>query len=111
MADEKETTVREEQASEPGRSSQFKALSIGIALIAFALIYWLLPIEDTATHTAAQVRTGLAILALAAILWLTEAIPLAITTLLVPVVAVLTGVFNGDPKTIVPQAFAGFAHH
>ena len=111
MANEKETTVREEQASEPGRSSQFKALSIGVALIAFALIYWLLPIEDTATHTAAQVRTGLAILALAAILWLTEAIPLAITALLVPVVAVLTGVFSGDPKTIVPQAFAGFAHH
>ena len=109
MADDKETTVREEQASEPGRSRQFKALSIGVALIAFALIYWLLPIEDTATHTATEVRTGLAILALAAILWLTEAIPLAITALLVPVVAVLTGVFSGDPTATVTQAFRRFA--
>jgi di/tricarboxylate transporter len=32
----------------------------------------------------------LAILALAAILWLTEAIPLAVTALLIPVVAVLS---------------------
>jgi sodium-dependent dicarboxylate transporter 2/3/5 len=111
MGEEKETAVREEQASQPGRSNRFKMLSIGAALVAFALIYWFLPVDDTDTHTAAQVRTGLAILALAAILWLTEAIPLAITALLVPVVSVLAGVFPGEAKTIVPQAFAGFAHH
>jgi len=110
MAEEKETAVREEQAGQPGRSNRFKALSIGAALVAFALIYWLLPVEDTATHTAAQVRTGLAILTLAAILWLTEAIPLAITALLVPAIAVLTGVFSGDPAATVTKAFAGFAH-
>jgi len=109
MADEKETTVREEQASEPGRSNRFKLLSIGAALASFALIYWFLPVADTDAHTAAEVRTGLAILALAAILWLTEAIPLAITALLVPVVAVLTGVFSGDPTATVTQAFARFA--
>ena len=111
MADKQETTIREEQASPPGRSPRFKMISIGAALMAFTCIYWFLPVEDTTTHTAAQIRTGLAILALAAILWLTEAIPLPVTALLVPVVAVLTGVFRGDPKTIVPQAFAGFAHH
>ena len=111
MAEEKETTVREEQANEAGRSNRFSILSIGAALTSFFLIYLFLPVEDTDTHTAAQVRTGLAILSLAAILWLTEAIPLAITALLVPVLAVLTGVFSGDPKNIVPQAFAGFAHH
>ena len=110
MGEEKESAIREEQAGQPGRSNRFKILSIGAALIAFALIYWLLPVEDTASHTAAQVRTGLAILALAAILWLTEAIPLAITALLVPAVAVLTGVFSGDPATTVTKAFAGFAH-
>ena len=111
MGEEKETAVREEQASQPGRSNRFKMLSIGAALVAFASIYWFLPADDTDTHTATQVRTGLAILALSAILWLTEAIPLAITALLVPVISVLTGVFSGDPKTIVPQAFSGFAHH
>ncbi len=110
MGEEKETAIGEEMDSQPGRSSHFKMLSVGAALAAFALIYWLLPVEDSTTHTAAQVRTGLAILALAAILWLTEVIPLAITALLVPAVAVLTGVFSGDPAATVTKAFAGFAH-
>ena len=45
MGEEKETAIREEQAGQPGRSNRFKILSIGAALIAFALIYWLLSRE------------------------------------------------------------------
>ncbi len=111
MAEDKETTVHGEPSALPGWASRRKLVFVALALAAFVLIYWFLPVEGTGTHTAAQVRTGLAILALAATLWVTEAIPLAVTALLVPVVSVLAGVFPGDPKTIVPQAFSGFAHH
>ncbi|XLW42603.1 DASS family sodium-coupled anion symporter [Pseudaeromonas sp. ZJS20] len=42
---------------------------------------------------ATEINSGLAILVTIGLLWLTEAIPLAITALLVPVLAVLLGVF------------------
>ncbi|MEO0453067.1 MAG: DASS family sodium-coupled anion symporter [Verrucomicrobiota bacterium] len=51
-----------------------------------------------------QIRTGLAILVLAAILWFTEAIPLSVTALLVPLLASLTGVMD------VKSSFSAFAH-
>ena len=111
MAEDKETTVHGEPSALPGWASRRKLVFVALALAAFVLIYWFLPVEGTGTHTTIQIRTGLAILALAAILWVTEAIPLAVTALLVPVVSVLAGVFPGEAKTIVPQAFAGFAHH
>ncbi len=111
MGESKETTVREEQTALPGWTPRLKLIFVALALAAFVLIYWFLPVEGTEKHTTGQTRTGLAILALAAILWLTEAIPLAVTALLIPVVAVLSGVFKGDPTTVVPQAFSGFAHH
>ncbi len=111
MGEDKETIVREEQAALPGWPSRCKLVFVALALAAFVLIYWFLPVEGTKEHTTIQIRTGLAILALAAILWVTEAIPLAVTALLVPVVSVLAGVFPGEARTIVPQAFAGFAHH
>jgi len=51
-----------------------------------------------------MIRTGLAILAAIAVLWLTEALPLAATAVMVPVLAALTGVLD------VTSSFANFAH-
>lgn len=51
-----------------------------------------------------MIRIGLATLALAAILWLTEALPLALTAILVAIVSSLTGALD------VTRSFAGFAH-
>ncbi|MEN8161497.1 MAG: SLC13 family permease, partial [Myxococcota bacterium] len=51
-----------------------------------------------------RVRVGLAILLVIGTLWLSEALPLAVTALGVPLLAVLTGVLD------VRAAFASFAH-
>ncbi len=107
---EEGSPIHEKQAALPGWAPRRRLIFVAVALAAFTLIYWLAPIDAPEGKTATQVRTGLAILVLAAILWLTEAIPLAVTALLIPVVAVLSGVFAGNPATVVPQAFAGFAH-
>lgn len=63
----------------------------------FAVLLNTLPFE-------AQVNTGLSILVFVAILWLTEAIHVSITALLVPLLAVLFGVFN------TPAALANFSN-
>ncbi|WP_406667480.1 SLC13 family permease [Gallaecimonas sp. GXIMD1310] len=52
----------------------------------------------------AQVSAGLALLLLAGTLWMTEAMPVTITALLVPVLAALLGVLP------VKEALANFAH-
>ena len=63
----------------------------------FALLLNTLPFES-------QVNTGLSILVFVAVLWLTEAIHVSITALLVPLLAVLFGVFN------TPAALANFSN-
>lgn len=74
-----------------------KDISLILGLLVFFFILFFSPFDE-------GVRKGLAILSLAAILWITEAIPLSITALLIPVLGVLTGVF--DVKT----ALSYFAH-
>jgi len=79
---------------------------VGLALL-FAALHWL-PL-DIRKHAEAdldvrQVRLGLGIFACIAFLWLTEAMPLAATALLVPVLASLTGVLDVRP------ALSNFAH-
>ena len=79
---------------------------IGLVLL-FAALHWL-PL-DIRKHAEAdldvrQVRLGLGIFTCIAFLWLTEAMPLAATALLVPVLASLTGVLDVRP------ALANFAH-
>ncbi|WP_394204018.1 SLC13 family permease [Shewanella waksmanii] len=78
-------------AQQPASSSvtkQQKKLIILFADIAlFVLLYNFLPFEP-------GVNTGLSILIFAAILWLTEAIHLSITAIMIPVLAVLLGVFE-----------------
>lgn len=58
-----------------------------LAAIAGLGVWWLVP-------AAANVKLGLMILTVAAVLWLTEAIPITITALLIPVLATLTGIFE-----------------
>lgn len=73
-----------------------KTAIIGLAIsIALALIFFL-PYEE-------KVNKGLGLLALVAILWLTEAIHITITALLVPVLAIFLGLEQTKPAL---QAFA-----
>ena len=68
-------------------------LSIALA----GLIFWL-------TNQAYELRIGLSLLTLIAALWVTETFHVSITALLVPLLAVVTGIFE------VKQAFSQFAH-
>ena len=74
-----------------------KNIFLILGLISFLYFLFLSPFDE-------GVRKGLSILSLAAILWITEAIPLSITALLIPVLGVLLGVF--DVKT----GLSYFAH-
>ena len=61
-----------------------RSVIIAIALAVGFLLYGLLPYEE-------PTNKGLALLAFVAILWLTEAIHITVTALLVPVLAILLG--------------------
>lgn len=58
-----------------------------LATLAGVAVWWWLPADE-------DVRLGLMVLTIAAVLWLTEAIPITITALLIPVLATLTGLFE-----------------
>lgn len=73
-----------------------KTFVIAAAVLTAVLLYFLLPYEE-------KVNKGLAILAFVAILWLSEAIHITITALLVPVLAILFGLEQTKPAL---QAFA-----
>ncbi len=73
-----------------------RLLLLAVAL-ALALLAWQLPAQTEARH-------GLALLVLIAALWITEAIPLTFTALLVPVLGVALGL------TGTTDALSGFAH-
>lgn len=74
-----------------------KHLIILIDVIVFAVLYNSLPFDP-------KVVTGLSILVFIAILWLTEAIHVSITALLVPLLAVAFDVFD------TPKALSNFAN-
>ena len=74
-----------------------KSVFIILSVLVFLGILLFAPFDE-------GVRKGVSILSVAAILWITEAIPLSITALLIPVLGVYLGVF--DVKT----AFSYFAH-
>ncbi|OOF11070.1 Anion transporter [Salinivibrio sp. PR5] len=63
----------------------------------FFVLYYSLPFDP-------QVTTGLSLLVFIAVLWLTEAIHVSITAILVPILAVVLGVFE------TPAAMANFAN-
>ncbi|WP_394131119.1 SLC13 family permease [Shewanella maritima] len=60
---------------------------LGANIVLFALLYNFLPFEP-------GINTGLSILVFAAILWLTEAIHISVTAILIPILAVFFGVFD-----------------
>jgi len=74
-----------------------KHLIILVDILLFVALYNLLPFEP-------QVVTGLSILVFVAILWLTEAIHVSVTALLVPIMAVAFGVYD------TPAALTNFAN-
>jgi len=73
-----------------------KGLVLSLSLL-FASISFILPLPS-------EVKKGLFILVFTAALWITESLPLPVTSLLVPVLSVLLGVLN------VKSAFSSFAH-
>lgn len=79
---------------------------IGLILFAIALFFMPVDVEAHAKDQldADQVKIGLGIFFCIAFLWLTEALPLAATALLVPILGTLTGVFN------MKAALSSFAH-
>src|SRR5690554_4986826 len=79
-------------------SSQNTKNNVLIAdIVLFVLLLNLLPFDEPITK-------GLSILIFVAVLWLTEAIHISITALLVPILAVSLNVFN------TTVAFESFAH-
>lgn len=89
-------TAPMEQKDEAGRRRRGLWMLLALA-IAAACVLWL-PLDPST-------RKGLALLAFIGVLWLTEALPLPVTALLVPVGAVVLG-FEG---LSTPQALAPFA--
>lgn len=79
---------------------------VGLALLAIALFFMPLDVQEYADSGLEQnkVRIGLGIFFCIAFLWLTEALPLAATSLLVPILATLTGIFD------MKAALTAFAH-
>ncbi|MCG9659232.1 SLC13 family permease [Vibrio mediterranei] len=77
-------------------------------VVLFAVLYYTLPFEPS-------VVLGISILAFIAVLWLTEALHVTVTAILVPVIAVLFGVFdtqtalNNFANSIIFLFLGGFA--
>ena len=72
------------------------------AILIFAL--FLIALNLLIPSVPLEIRKGLAVLTFAAVLWITEALPLAVTSLSIPVLAVLLGILD------VKAAFSSFAH-
>jgi sodium-dependent dicarboxylate transporter 2/3/5 len=72
-------------------------IKLGIAIIAAGLVY-------AAFASTPELAAGLGILTLIAILWITETFHITFTALLIPVIAVFSGVFS------VAEAFSEFAN-
>lgn len=74
-----------------------KNLIILVSGLAALAVYFFLPVEK-------NILKGLSILVFIAVLWFTEALPITITALLVPILAVLMGIFD------VKDALSHFAN-
>ncbi len=105
MQNDKETILREKYSIPRLSATARRTSLIAIAICLFALIRFYLPVGDVGQgQNPEMIRAGLAILALAAMLWLTEALPLALTAILVPILAAFAGIFD------VGASFSNFAH-
>ncbi|ABO24356.1 DASS family sodium-coupled anion symporter [Shewanella loihica] len=80
-------TTQEAIAAPPKQAAQTNLPILFGDIVLFALLYNFLPFEP-------GVNTGIAILVFAAVLWLTEAIHISVTAILIPIMGVLLGVFE-----------------
>ncbi|HEA26633.1 MAG TPA: Anion transporter, partial [Ectothiorhodospiraceae bacterium] len=74
-----------------------RLITLLLALTVGSLIYWGLALE-------LELRTGLAILSMVTILWVTETFHITVTALLIPLLAVISGIFT------VAESLVNFAH-
>ncbi|MDG1358776.1 MAG: DASS family sodium-coupled anion symporter [Akkermansiaceae bacterium] len=101
----KESILREKFSGRQLSPAVRKTVLIGIAFSLFFVMRHAISFEVAdEKYDPQSVGTGLAILTLAAVLWLTEALPLALTAILIPILATLTGTLD------VSGSFARFAH-
>ena len=91
------TTVPPNKTPATAGLDKKKMLILAIDIILLFALYYGLPFEQ-------GVNTGLAILVFAAVLWLTEAIHISITAILVPILAVFFGIFQTQ------EAMSNFAN-
>ncbi|QQX78838.1 DASS family sodium-coupled anion symporter [Shewanella sp. KX20019] len=82
-----DSTEIPDKASSKISGQQKKLLILAADILLLFLMHNFLPFEQ-------GVNTGLALLTFAAILWLTEAIHISITAIMIPILAVLFGVFE-----------------
>lgn len=82
-----DSTEAPNQISNSITAQQKKLIILAADIVLLFLMYNFLPFEQ-------GVNTGLALLTFAAILWLTEAIHISITAIMIPILAVLFGVFE-----------------
>ncbi|MDO5654486.1 MAG: SLC13 family permease, partial [Brachymonas sp.] len=87
-----------DEMREPFTGSKISWVIVAAALLLSWALYAFLPFEEAA-------RKGLALLAFVAVLWLTEAVHVTITALIVPVAAVLLRI----PDMTTTKALATFA--
>ncbi|MCG9747002.1 DASS family sodium-coupled anion symporter [Shewanella sp. Isolate8] len=80
-------TTQEALAAPPKSAPQTNLPILFGDILLFVLLYNFLPFEP-------GVNTGIAILVFAAVLWLTEAIHISVTAILIPIIGVLLGVFE-----------------
>ncbi len=107
MSGHKVTVARETHGGDSAAVRRRRLILVVIAFLAWAWVSFFCQLDCSqlaGDMQPAQVQAGLALLVLAAILWLTEALPLAMTAILIPVMASLTGVLE------VSASFANFAH-
>lgn len=97
MSSEQINTIPPSPSSGSSGLDQKKMLIVVVDIILLFALYYGLPFEQ-------GINTGLAILVFAAVLWLSEAIHISITAILVPILAVLFGVFE------TKEAMSNFAN-
>ncbi len=85
---------------ESGRSPGKCACGFIAAWVAFALILWVIP---TPEGLSAAGKAALAVMVWACIMWITEAIPVGISGMLIPMLLVMSGAIGK-----FPQAASGF---
>ncbi|MPZ70815.1 MAG: sodium:cation symporter [Actinobacteria bacterium] len=73
------------------------------AWMAFALILFVMPLPDGMTAAG---KATLAVVVWACLMWITEAVPVAVTGLAIPMMLIMAGAF-----TMPKQALSGFTQH